>query len=150
MAEGALSKDAEKMEGLDIELHKIKLFCEGRTYVRRRIVIARTLQLFLEFINRAAFLTISTPMLLIRKSLLRIKNIEFDNQPTGGYVIALHYGEPASKIIPKQEDMMIYPFRPCRSKIVFWGNNILGSQGGEVHLKDGTSIKLETFLTSEA
>lgn len=146
VAEGALAKDAAKMEGIEIELHKIKKFCEAKV-AGKRILIARTLQLFLEFLNRAVHITVSTPVLLIHKSLIRIRNIEFDIQPTGGYVITLHYGDPSTKIITKQDDVMIYPFRPCRSKLVIWCVNIIGSQGGSIHLKDGTSIVLKTMTS---
>lgn len=144
VAESTMRKEALRMEGLEMQLHKIKAFCEARV-VGKRILVAKALQLFLEFVEKSCYLSISGPMYTVRRILLRFRNIEFDIQ-SGGQVITLYFGEPKKEVLTKQEDMMAYGFRPCYSKLVIWCNNILGSQGGEIHLKDGTSITLESYL----
>jgi hypothetical protein len=147
VAESTMRKEASRLEGLEMQLHKIKSFCEARA-AGKRVLIARALQLCLEFIERSCYLTISSPLYTIRRVLVRFRNIDFDIQP-GGQIITLFFGAPKKEVLTKQEDMMVYGFRPCSSKLVIWCNNIIGSQGGEIHLKDGTTITLESYVPHE-
>ena len=147
LAESTMRKEALRMEGLELQLHKIKAFCEAKSS-GKRVLITRALQLCLEFLEKTCYLSINSPMFTLRRALLKFKNIDFDIQ-CSDQIISLYFGEPKKDLLTKQEDTMAYDFRPCVSKLTICCRNIIGSQGGEIHLKDGTSITLESYSSYE-